>query len=707
MLSKFARTKWRWGVLVLALVLAAAVFGTMALTHSDRAQADLQPPGCTGGGIQQLFNRTPAVAHVGDTITYDIGIFSGPSPNCLITDIATNFRRPGVPPPGEAIPVPTSLNPGASSAIFTRTYVIQQGDVSGAGTVTATLASTGLLHDNPIQNDPTSDTDQLTTNVVTPAITVEKTADPTLSKAGDSVDYTITVCNTGDVDLTKTSVTDTLIPGVDAAFGFSLAVAACETESFTRTVQPGDPDPLVNTVTAIYHDLIGGAQGTVTDSDDASVDLVHPAIDVTKTADPTTSKAGDSVDYTIEVCNTGDIGLEHITVSDSLLGDLSGSYADTLAPGACESHVFPRTVLATDPDPLVNVVTVNSDPLGPLTNPIPDRAEATVDLVHPAIDVTKTADPTTSKAGDSVDYTIEVCNTGDIGLEHITVSDSLLGDLSGSYADTLAAGACEEHVFPRTVLATDPDPLVNVVTVNADPLGPLTNPISDRAEARVDLVHPDFTIVKACSPDPVPVGGTITWEVTLANTGDVALIIVVSDPTAGISETVTLAAGATQTITRSRTVTSADVPAISNTVTATATLDPALGLDNVIGPKTASDSCAVPPPGEGCTPGYWKQPQHFDSWTAPYDPTDLFSAHFENAFPGMTLLQVLSQGGGGLNALGRHTVSALLNAASADVSYAFSPAEVIAAFNAVYPGGDYEALKNQFAAENERGCPLN
>ena len=73
--------------------------------------------------------------------------------------------------------------------------------------------------------------------------------------------------------------------------------------------------------------------------------------------------------------------------------------------------------------------------------------------------------------------------------------------------------------------------------------------------------------------------------------------------------------------------------------------------------------------GEGCTPGYWKQKQHFDSWADPYDPTDLFSDHFENAFPGMTLLEVLGNGGGGLNALGRHTVAALLNSANSGVSF--------------------------------------
>jgi hypothetical protein len=121
--------------------------------------------------------------------------------------------------------------------------------------------------------------------------------------------------------------------------------------------------------------------------------------------------------------------------------------------------------------------------------------------------------------------------------------------------------------------------------------------------------------------------------------------------------------------------------------------------------------CPPEPPGggEGCTPGYWKQEHHFDSWRNPYDPGDSFNTYFDNAFPGMTLLEVLKQGGGGLNALGRHTVAALLNAASAGVDYAFSPATVIASFNAVYPGtkSDYETLKDQFEMENQRGCPLN
>lgn len=119
----------------------------------------------------------------------------------------------------------------------------------------------------------------------------------------------------------------------------------------------------------------------------------------------------------------------------------------------------------------------------------------------------------------------------------------------------------------------------------------------------------------------------------------------------------------------------------------------------------------VPPPpggGDGCTPGYWKQSHHFDSWPAAYDPDMPFADVFDDAFPGMTLVQVLAQGGGKLKALGRHTVAALLNGASGGVDYDLTAAEVIDAFNATYPGSknDYESLKNYFEGFNEQGCPL-
>ncbi len=108
----------------------------------------------------------------------------------------------------------------------------------------------------------------------------------------------------------------------------------------------------------------------------------------------------------------------------------------------------------------------------------------------------------------------------------------------------------------------------------------------------------------------------------------------------------------------------------------------------------------------GCTPGYWKQSQHFDSWPAPYRPDMMFDAlpGFANAFPGKTLLQVLGQGGGGRNALGRHTVAAILNSAS---GFGLEIDELEWLFNSTYNNRFAEAAKDILAFLNERGCPLN
>ena len=110
--------------------------------------------------------------------------------------------------------------------------------------------------------------------------------------------------------------------------------------------------------------------------------------------------------------------------------------------------------------------------------------------------------------------------------------------------------------------------------------------------------------------------------------------------------------------------------------------------------------------GQCCSPGYWKT---HPNWPAPYSPNQSFSSAFggSTAFGTMTLQQVISQGGGGLNALGRQAVGALMNAASPGVSYELTPAQAVAKFNAATPA-TYESVKNEFEAltdVNGRICP--
>ncbi len=124
-------------------------------------------------------------------------------------------------------------------------------------------------------------------------------------------------------------------------------------------------------------------------------------------------------------------------------------------------------------------------------------------------------------------------------------------------------------------------------------------------------------------------------------------------------------------------------------------------------PPTPTPTATPPAGGEGCTPGYWKQMQHFDSWVD-YEPGDDYETTFEvDASFTKTLLGALKQGGGKEKALGRHATAALLNAAAGGVDYEFSESEVIQLVQDAYASGNFNHYKDMLADENESGCGLN
>jgi hypothetical protein len=122
---------------------------------------------------------------------------------------------------------------------------------------------------------------------------------------------------------------------------------------------------------------------------------------------------------------------------------------------------------------------------------------------------------------------------------------------------------------------------------------------------------------------------------------------------------------------------------------------------------------------EGCTPGYWKQTQHFDSWVT-YTPTRTVGSIFtgvDSSLSGETLLAAL-QGGGGPGLVGAETillraaVAALLNTSNPSVHYPLTSAQVISEVNAALATSDpstIPALATTLDNYNNGpgGCPLS
>jgi hypothetical protein len=123
---------------------------------------------------------------------------------------------------------------------------------------------------------------------------------------------------------------------------------------------------------------------------------------------------------------------------------------------------------------------------------------------------------------------------------------------------------------------------------------------------------------------------------------------------------------------------------------------------------------------EGCTPGFWRQTQHYEFRTAPYTPGSAWTTAFNAPIgthkePGKngatftgatTLIAAVQFGGGGIFALARHAVAALLNASSAGVDYPLTVGQVQSLVNDALASGEYEDAKNELVGYNELGCDV-
>jgi hypothetical protein len=123
---------------------------------------------------------------------------------------------------------------------------------------------------------------------------------------------------------------------------------------------------------------------------------------------------------------------------------------------------------------------------------------------------------------------------------------------------------------------------------------------------------------------------------------------------------------------------------------------------------------------EACSPGFWRQPHHFDEYPNPPAPSDTFGSVFgrvitvdQNPDPAVTnptLAQAAAATGGGVNRIARIGTAAYLSAVHADVAYPYTPAEVILAVQqaidgVAFTGPSIDDLENVWKDVVDH-CPL-
>jgi uncharacterized repeat protein (TIGR01451 family) len=221
---------------------------------------------------------------------------------------------------------------------------------------------------------------------------------PALAHVGDTITYTFAVSLPAGITdpLTNVTVTDpicdsgpTLVSKDGGNQNIWLEVGETWNYTCTHTVTASDPDPLPNTATATG---IDAQLRSASDTDTHSVDIIHPAITIVKTADPTAGSPGDTIAYTYVVTNSGDVDLTSISVDDDVLGHICD--IALLTPGQSQTCTADYVLKDGDVGNLVNVATAaGTDPLG---TQVADWDDAKVDVIQ-VLPTTVTPTPTRTK----------------------------------------------------------------------------------------------------------------------------------------------------------------------------------------------------------------------------------------------------------------------------------------------------------------------
>ena len=197
--------------------------------------------------------------------------------------------------------------------------------------------------------------------VASPGISIVKSSDSTFSAAGDVLDYSYLVTNTGNVPLTGITVTDNNIddpPGVSCP-ATTLAVGANMTCTAQHTVTQAEVD---NGCEVVNTSSVSDDQGD-SDSDSLTIDgTCSSSITIVKSSTSTFAGAGDVLDYSYLVTNTGAVTDTNIVVTDDNIDDPPGVScpSDTLAPGGSMTCTAQHTVTQAEVDNGCEVVNTSS-----------------------------------------------------------------------------------------------------------------------------------------------------------------------------------------------------------------------------------------------------------------------------------------------------------------------------------------------------------
>ncbi len=491
--------------------------------------------------------------------------------------------------PETGIPI-GSVTPGATAEVI---YEARVTSLPASGLVVngaAASYSSGTFHG-------VSYAAPVTTQVYTPLIQVSKSVNSAAVILGDTIGYTFVISNTGNISadvvfsdiLPREAVFEPNsfiingipTPGVHPEAGIALtAIPAAGSSIITMVARVTSLPPgglLTNVGRATYtYTLPSGRQVTGTaSSNQVAIPVSFPTVSITLSTDAVSVTGGDTITYTAVITNTGTSASANVFFTDGqpqgtlfVPGSLTVNgaarpFADpaagipigTLAPGASATIQYEVNIIMPTPPDIRNQSTV-SFTTGTVSASSSSNVTVTP-VTQPVIALLKSADTNNATVGDTVVYSVQVSNSGNLPAE-VTVSDTipagtsmidnsvslngrpLPGSIpsSGILVGTVSPGQTVTVRF-SVVIESLPSPqrLSNAAAAAftfTTPDGRTESRSASSNTVTFPVSAPNVSVSKATTVTEAVVGDTIPFTVTITNNGVSPINnVVFSDPVPG------------------------------------------------------------------------------------------------------------------------------------------------------------------------------
>ncbi|WP_449601318.1 DUF7507 domain-containing protein [Paenibacillus sp. Marseille-Q9583] len=423
----------------------------------------------------------------------------------------------------------------------------------------------------------------VTIPVYQPNISVVKTASTNNATTGDAVSYTLTVSNTGNYPASLLVTDNipagtTFVPNSVLINGLPLAQADPSTGIPAGVIAPGattaiiftvditslpTPQQLVNQGTVAYSFTLpdGRTLGGSILSNTVTIPVSSPNLAVVKSTPTTSTTVGDTITYTVTITNNGIETVNNAVFTDALpagttfvsgsvlvdgLPRAGGSPATgvtlgSIAPGVTVTVAFTVNTVSLPPSGLLNNQSTVSFTSGVLNNVAFSNIVSTP-IYLPILAAAKSSNTVQATVGDTITYTINVTNTGNYGAL-ATLSDTIpsgttfvpnsvliqgapapgADPAAGIPLGVISAGATLSVMF-SVLISTLPasQQLINQASVAFAytlPDGRTFNSSINSNSTTISVSSPNVIVTKSSPATDAVVGDTITYNMTVTNSG--------------------------------------------------------------------------------------------------------------------------------------------------------------------------------------------